>query len=334
MLDLLISLCLIFALFAGLVSSVHELISQALEMRGRVLFEGVASLMGELNDSGRLRRWFGKVERFVKSNGDQATATPLTSLLFAHPLVDSLSQPGSKPSYLDAGCFADTLLNLLQDPKFAAQIDNSPFGTLIAALRTQAGDDAARFKALIETHYDRVMDRVGGWYRRRAKAAMLAISLILAVVLNVDALHVVAHLQNNPKLTADLVEMAGKTEVATQFALSDKPTDATTAQDIEGLRQQVKNLTDELDQFQTLSLPIGWKLRYDHCNLVCEASLLPNQQAPLLGWLLTGLAGTLGAPFWFDLIARLLPMKGKPVSKAALADGKISPANPTTTQTP
>lgn len=328
MLDFLISLCLIFALYAGLVSSVHELISQALEMRGRVLFEGVASLMGELNDSGRLQRWLGQVERLVKSNGDKTSATPLTSLLFAHPLVDSLSQPGSKPSYLDAGCFADTLLNLLQDPAFRAQIDNTRFGKLLAALRAQAGDDAARFKALIETQYDRVMDRVGGWYRRRAKAAMFAISLILAVVLNVDALHVVGHLQNNPQLTADLVELAGKTEVAVQFALPDNPADATTAQDIEGLRQQVKALTDELNQFQSLQLPIGWKLRYDHCQLICDVALLPNQQTPLLGWLITALAGSLGAPFWFDMIAKLLPLKGKPSPKPSAAESKPATQTP------
>lgn len=331
MLDLLISLCLIFALFAGLVSSVHELVSQALEMRGRVLFEGVASFMGELNDCGRLRRWFGRVERFIKSNGDKASATPLTSLLFSHPLVDSLSQPGCKPSYLDAACFSDTLLSLLQDPKLEAKIGDTALGNLLTTLRTQAGGDTARLKALIEIQYDRIMDRVGGWYRRRAKAAMFAISLVLAIFLNVDALHVVEHLQSNPNLTSDLVELAGKTDAAVHFALPDNPTSASDARELEALRQQVAILTGKIDEFQKLSLPIGWKLRFDQCRLVCDIALLPNQQAPLLGWLMTALAGTLGAPFWFDLLAKLLPLKGKPAPKPATAETKTSPT-PSSTQ--
>lgn len=331
MLDLLISLCLIFALFAGLVSSVHELVSQALEMRGRVLFEGVASFMGELNDTGRLRRWFGKVERFIEGvNDEQKSATPLTSLLFAHPLVNSLSQPGCKPSYLDSACFAETLLSLLNDPEQKTNIDNTPLSKLISTLENQAAGNLTQLKDLIENHYERVMDRVGGWYRRRAKATMFAISLVLAIFLNLDALHVVGHLQNNPKLTADLVEIAGKTEAAVQFALPDKPTEPSNAREIDALRQQLATLTGKIDAFQNLTLPIGWKMGFEHCSLVCEVALLPNQQAPLLGWLITALAGSLGAPFWFDLITKLLPLKGKPAPRLARSDTKTPSTNSNT----
>lgn len=319
MLDLIITLCLIFALFAGLVSSLHELISDALEMRGKVLFEGVASFLGELNNCGRLRRWFGRVERLVETDGGQAPATPLTSLLFAHPCIDSLSQPGSKPSYMDASCFADTLLNLWQNPDTRAQFGNTPIGQLMNGFINDAAGDMVRVKTLIEVHYDRVMERVGGWYRRRAKAMMFVLSFVLASGLNIDVLYVINHLQNNPKLVADLVETASKTEVAVEFTLPDKTAASADAQDLAALNQQLATLNQQINGLQSLNLPIGWKLNFDKCHVLCSIERLPQQQAPLLGWLLTAIAGTLGAPFWFDVLNRLLPLKGKPAEKTAPA---------------
>ena len=51
----------------------------------------------------------------------------------------------------------------------------------------------------------------------------------------------------------------------------------------------------------------------------------------LLGWLITALAATLGAPFWFDIISRLVPLRGSgkpPSPPTAPAPSAASPPPP------
>lgn len=60
----------------------------------------------------------------------------------------------------------------------------------------------------------------------------------------------------------------------------------------------------------------------------------PNSWFALFGWLLTGLAGTLGATFWFDLLTRFVKLRGaggKPESTSAAG---ASAAGGTTSATP
>jgi len=110
MLDIIIAVFLIYALFAGLVSGINELIVQMLEMRGKVLFEGIAMMLGELPKPtgiiNSLRRKLGF---------DMTEETNLIKSLYQHPLIDTLSQPGSKPSYISPATFSATLIQVLSN---------------------------------------------------------------------------------------------------------------------------------------------------------------------------------------------------------------------------
>ena len=48
MLEIIIAILLIYALFASLVSGINEMIVQIFAMRGRILFEGIVMMLGEL----------------------------------------------------------------------------------------------------------------------------------------------------------------------------------------------------------------------------------------------------------------------------------------------
>jgi hypothetical protein len=51
---------------------------------------------------------------------------------------------------------------------------------------------------------------------------------------------------------------------------------------------------------------IGWVIAAFFMNLVHFTWLFPK----LLGWLLTALAISLGAPFWFDLLKKVINIRG------------------------
>lgn len=90
----------------------------------------------------------------------------------------------------------------------------------------------------------------------------------------------------------------------------------------------VRQRAEALEELQRLGLPIGWsesaQPQYFHG---CPAGFAPahlcwwgNRLVSLLGWLIVGLACTLGAPFWFDALSRLVRLRAsgdKPQASSA-----------------
>lgn len=176
-LDTAIGLAFLFALLALIASGINESIAGFLRLRARNL-EGALRHMLERTD-------------------DPDAENPASMhRMMAEPMLDSLSPEGGKPSYIPSPVFATTLLDLLDllapaddeqaDPVAAltAKIDEKlPAGRLrstLLVLVREAQGDRDRLRAGIERWYDATMDRVSGWYKRRAQRILLAIGVVLA----------------------------------------------------------------------------------------------------------------------------------------------------------
>ena len=157
------------------------------------------------------------------------------------------------------------------------------------------------------------MDRVSGWYKRYAQKWLLGLALGLAVICNVDTIHIIRVLSSNPKLLADTVSQAVNTtkaatpqangSAATAAAVEPAPTPIEDA--IQSVSRLVNNANFAMSNLNNLSLPIGWsksqwQYLHDPGHLV----------SAFLGWFLTGLAASLGAPFWFDTLQRFVTIRG------------------------
>lgn len=362
MLDIIIAIFLIYALFAGLVSGINELIVQMLEMRGKVLFEGIAMMLGELPKP------TGIINSLRRKLGSVTEETNLTKSLYQHPLIDTLSQPGSKPSYISPASFSTALVQVLSnDGSLTAlrqKLDdrNSHLGKLLGPMLDEANGDLEKFKAKVEIHFNELMDRVGGWYKRRAQAAMFIIGFILALFLNIDSIHIVQQLQKNPEVVEKLVQTAEKAsetvkaaEAATaKAAEADKSVETAKAEaQNKDLQDKVKKLNEQITEFKNLGLPIGWayakqptptenksdpkqastEIKFDtsRCFYYINFCYPEYQNYALspIGWLLTALAGILGAPFWFDAISKLFAIRGtgkKPEESTATPATSSAPA--------
>jgi len=108
------------------------------------------------------------------------------------------------------------------------------------------------------------MDRVSGWYKRYAQKWLLGLALGLAVICNVDTIHIIRVLSSNPKLLADTVSQAVNTtkaatpqangSAATAAAVEPTPIEVA----IQSVSRLVNNANFAMSNLNNLSLPIGW----------------------------------------------------------------------------
>ncbi|MDC8445281.1 MAG: hypothetical protein LV471_05045 [Nitrosomonas sp.] len=329
MFDIIIAMIFIYAFFASLVSGVNELIVQVLAMRGRVLFEGIAMMLGELpRDTGS---WIVREFKIAKRKLGFADThhAQRTNALFAHPLIDTLSPPGSsRPSYISPKTFSMALIYVLsidgsvENLRKSLEDRSKPLNKLLGPMLDEAKDNLDAFKMKVEEHYNAVMDRASGWYKRRTQFMMFFVGLILAGCLNVDSIYIVQQLQKNPEQVQKLVAAAAEYSPASEQGES-------AADEQEKLIQTIRELNIKTDEFRNMGLPIGWSIARETAYMQPEAehisgafahgesditfSLLPGQKSMMLvfiGWLATALAGALGAPFWFDAISKAFAVRG------------------------
>jgi len=146
---------------------------------------------------------------------------------------------------------------------------------------------------------------------------MLGLGLVLAIGCNVDTIHIIQALSSDPKLRDSIVKQAidyakQNSQTATNAPAPASTTNATQAAvDPKELMGKVHAVEDSFARMNATGLPVGWAdaqlayFRDDDGNwLVSRISLA------LFGWLLTALAGSLGAPFWFDTLNRFINVRG------------------------
>lgn len=283
---------------------------------------------------------------------DQLLQNPeLTAAVYQHPLVDGLYQGeyqpppddfslfprrSNLPSYIPAGNFALALLDIVargsdyRDPSGAGpetpllslanvrqSIGSVPDPRVRRAILTavdRADGDFGRAQANLEAWFNSGMDRVSGWYKRRTQLYLLLVGTALAVGLNANTIAIAEHLYRDDRARASIVAQAeGIAEGV----------DSTGVMRADSLmNSSLQQLTQQLD---SLSLPIGWKhgwpgVKVHHPEAAAFSLVWWWEQVagPVLGWLLTAFAISLGAPFWFDTLNRIMVIRStvKPHEKS------------------
>ena len=306
MLDIAVGMCAVFLLASLFVTVLQELIAQLLALRARYLAVGIINLFQAGQESIGPMAAIAKVAPKAGSAGPASTP-PTASGFYAHRMIAALSSnrvwQTEKPSYISKETFATVALDLTNvirspiasapaltptDVLNAARAIN-PATPLEAAVRTfaeEVGGNIDKLKELLGEWFDDAMERVSGAYKRWTQIAALLLGLIVAVAVNIDTIAIVTFLANSPqqaKKFADGVENVIKQHPEL------KPEDRVAIQ--EGLRAAVT----------AASLPIGW----NNSSKAAEQNVLLK----IIGWLLTALAASLGAAFWFDTLKRFVSIR-------------------------
>ena len=335
-LDVAIGMVFIYLLLSLLCTATNELIELLLKKRAVDLERGIRELL---------------VQPKSESDADETREkdTPdIVERIYNHPLVNSLyggtyGNSGIKskylalkrtqlPSYIPARNFALALMDTIL-PQGAANATSSTLRTqlqnfgnprlqeALTPLIDAAAGDVARARANIEEWYNSSMDRVSGWYKRRSHIIVLILGLLVAIAVNADSVLMVRRLASDRALRDSLVASANV------YAQEASKTNATTPPDPTLTTQCPQICSDESPQcklkktqceISALGLPLGWSSRSDPRLNWHGNTMGGHLQDHFFGWLLTALALSLGAPFWFDLLNKFIVVRStvKPKEKS------------------
>jgi hypothetical protein len=168
-------------------------------------------------------------------------------------------------------------------------IEALPNGDLkrsLLAMLTNARGDVARFRDSVESWFDNTMARVSGWYKRRSQWVLLVIALVVTLALNADSLQIGKTLWRDDVLRAAVTQQATVQQEQTK-----------------GQADPVKSI----ESVKALNLPVGWSFAQDDPR---RPNGVAGWTGKVLGLLLTTLALSLGAPFWFDFLGKVSRLRG------------------------
>jgi len=163
-----------------------------------------------------------------------------------------------------------------------AGIDKLPASlqTTFRVLLDEAGQDIEQLKTQLEIWFNNTMDRVSGWYKRKTQIIQLVLALAIVVIANVDSIRITRSLSGVNSPLRDSIK-----DAAHSFVQAGLPQGPPAAQ-----------LSAATEAIGNLALPIGW----------VKGGFGPTTA---FGWVITALAASLGAPFWFDLLNRFVNVR-------------------------
>ncbi len=226
-------------------------------------------------------------------------------------------------------------------------------GRIVTVFAADVGNDVEKLLVRIETWFDHTMARVSGVYKRWSQLIILIVALCVVVGSNADTLRIARTLSADVALRQALSLQAQafvQQEVTPTKSTPAQPkpgspgaaasppkpaetpkgdsgssgknqgeTQAGSQQDTQAAYEKLDKSLKQLQDLQVLGVPLGWKEQPK--GWTCSEWL--NK---CVGLLITILAVSLGAPFWFDLLGKIVNIKGAGSLSAKPVGGQTASA--------
>jgi hypothetical protein len=338
-LDVAIGLVLMYLMLSLVCTVVNEFIASRLSLRSKSL----SSALREMLDDSAVRAAFYNHGLVASAMSAVKRAAPLMAPSPPPTAVPtdgtaSTSAPGAPQpikdsdhlSYLSTQTFALALLGSLVQPTptkprpglaeleaaIAALPETKLKSSLQAALISAQGD-FEQFRTSVSQWFDDSMDRLSGAYKRNLQFIAIAVGCLLALIVNADSLTVGRALWSDSALRAAIVQTADATAKAGN-GVQNPP--AATVSDVGAAFAKANN--------DLRPLPIGWPACRSNGasggagagTSSTRATNTTDCPADNVGWswfvldkifglFATGLALSLGAPFWFDTLSKFVNIR-------------------------
>jgi hypothetical protein len=175
-------------------------------------------------------------------------------------------------------------------------------------------DKLKQYQENVETWFDHNMGKLSGWYKENAMRMAFLIGLGLAIAFNVDTINITDRLWREPTIRQALVAQADTYE----------------------LEEGTANISQVPGYFDSLAMPLGWtsvpaaddsackqfvtftsdgNVAYQAGNECRVLANIPRYNdiwgwiLKVLGFALSAFAARQGAPFWFDMLRRLVSLR-------------------------
>jgi hypothetical protein len=310
-----------------------------------------------------------RAQNLEKSILNMLQSGQLVKAFYDHPLIQSMTEPGKnrKPSYIPASTFVAVMMDLLVNagtpvgqqaagtstPSFGQvnagilniKQQNPGFGYIMDRLFPHLSNNiisldqsVAQARTNMENWYNSVQQRASGWYKRSAIIVSFVIGLIFALAFNIDTIQIASQLWKAPTIRQALIAQA------TTTASGALPTNS------------LSTLLKPQDYADSLTIPFGWSTApvtassniqcgwmpgqnvhpyfwaQNQCNIVVNLPAMNDGWGwitKLLGIIISGLAAAQGSPFWFNVLNKIVNMRGSgntpviPPPPAPSTDGAV-----------
>lgn len=212
----------------------------------------------------------------------------------------------------------------------------------LKSIWADAEGDVEKFKSHLENWFDETMDRASGWYKKHTQVILFFVGLVIAIAFNVDTIKIVDKLEKDPKLREQMIQHADAFVKAHPNLDKEIFTQKTQFDSLQALIER-KNLPqagmvslqkikseDSMDIVKSMALKAHTDTLLHRADLLikndlndvhhslglewetyeCNSNLFVCILKSLAGWIITALALSLGAPFWFDLLNKLMKLRG------------------------
>jgi len=218
-------------------------------------------------------------------------------------------------------------LNVNKEQQSSLEQINKDTALFLKSIWMEAEGDIEKFRSKLENWFDDTMERATGWYKRYTKYILFIVGLLIAVAFNVDSIQIAKKLSKDPKLREQMVQNAStyikeNQQLAVQLQkMKDRNSDsaviAATQANYDSLSKRSKELSQAADSLVNGDiknvndlLGLGYNCQHYALSHIFFFSYPDASFENFIGWLLTALAISLGAPFWFDLLNKLMKLRG------------------------
>ena len=335
--DVAIGLVFIYLLYSLLATVIGEIIASVFALRARNLQDAIGKMLNDdTEESTKFKAFFKSIWQSISKifNNKQSG---FVEAFYKQPSIKYLSHNSQirKPSYISPATFSQTLLNIMEDEgkgdssidRIKAVLSGELQGTNVgndhstqsplicdetrkhlSNLLRSSNDDLAKFKLQLESWFDETMERATGWYKRKNQFILFSIGLVIAISFNVNTLYIGKALSKDDLAREQLVQMAVNYQNKNPEVIQDST-------DKKALKEllAVKDSLEKDIQIANSIVSLGWEkmkgIDKNYYNDVCHNIDDLSAWKNLLGWILTALAISLGATFWFDLLNKLVNLR-------------------------
>ncbi|RPI71415.1 MAG: hypothetical protein EHM47_10275 [Ignavibacteriales bacterium] len=294
-----IGLAFIYCIYSLFATIINEIIASILRLRAKNLQKAL--------------------RRMLTDNDEDSPPENLFINFYEHPLIKYLSSGvlNYKPSYISPESFSKSVVDILKGldspndktaiTRIQEQLEklgknkttdtwDSDTMRLINSFLIDADYKLDSFKENLEKWFNDTMDRASGWYKRQIQFIILLIGFIMALAFNVNTIEIVNLLSKDKTARLQIVNIAENyVKDRNEFLDTSK-----TINRLDSLVMYAQNIykTDVEPVNQILGSGFQWS--------TFSRDIFGN----IIGCFITALAISLGAPFWFDLLNKIIKIRG------------------------
>ena len=315
MLEIVIGIVFTFLLLSLLATIINELLAAYFGFRGYFLEITLKDLLMPRDEKR------GASETVQRSSADEVIFEEFQeNILFQQLKQRKRFLRWSRfPAYLEDSMFSTIFINLLKkrakidavdsEADVTALIEQLPDGHLqevIKQIQTDPIETVAEFRSELERVYNIMMDHASGRYKQHLQIITIIVGLVIAGALNADTFHIYKNLSTNADARREVVEYAER--YLNSVEESPRNTIALNDPAVQDLSNELIDIvTDDLERVKN-PLGLGWAHDDIGYSPFWDSDWLDWLQR-FAGWIITALAITLGAPFWFDILKKLMSIR-------------------------